>query len=282
MKLSVIIVAYVNIEDIKNCIESIDKYNDAGNDVEIIVVDNSPNMKLYEFVQQNYPSVSIIKNENTGFGDANNKGVEIAKGDILFFLNPDTILVEPLFQHIIKRMQDKTVGIMGFDLLTGDMKKNSSYGWIDKDGLLQNQLLKVFKKIGYFNEKKMYIEGANMIIRKEVFEAAGRFDANIFMYFEEQDLSKRVIKLGYRNVYDESHSLIHLQGGSSSSETSLKYEVESLKYYCKKYDMNLQKIVAKKIRAIKFKRFIFGFINQEKHLYYTNYLKKYKEVCHDN
>lgn len=281
-KISIIIVAYVNIEDIKNCIESIGKYNDAGENVEIIVVDNSPNMKLYEFVQQHYPFVSLIKNENTGFGDANNKGAEIAKGDILFFLNPDTILVEPLFQHIVQRMQDSTIGILGFNLLKSNLKKNSSYNWIDKEGLFYNQIMKIFKKLNYFNGEKMYIEGANMILRKEVFDAAGRFDKNLFMYFEEQDLSKRVLKLGYKSVYDASHSLIHLQGGSSSSETSLMHELNSLKYYCNKYDINFQQRVAKKIRAMKLKKFIFKFINQEKHLYYVNSLKKYEEVCYDN
>ena len=36
-KVSIIIVAYINIEDIKNCIESIEKYNDVGDALEIIV-----------------------------------------------------------------------------------------------------------------------------------------------------------------------------------------------------------------------------------------------------
>ncbi len=280
-KISIIIVAYINIEDIKNCIESIRKYNDVGGALEIIVVDNSPNMKLYDFVKYNYPCVTIVKNENTGFGDANNKGATIAKGDILFFLNPDTILIEPLFQHIIYRMKDTAIGILGFNLLTKDMKKNSSYGWIDRDGLINNQLLKLYKRFGYFNEKKMYIEGANMIIRKKVFENAGKFDENLFMYFEEQDLSKRVLGLGYKNVFDSSHSLIHLQGGSSSKAT-LNYELESFRYYCQKYHLNFQGKIVKRIRAIRFKMFIFKFINQNKYAYYLDTLKIYEEARYDS
>lgn len=280
-KVSIIIVAYINIEDIKNCIESIKKYNDVGDALEIIVVDNSPNMDLYNYVENNFPFVMIIKNNNTGFGDANNKGAAIAKGDILFFLNPDTILIEPLFQHIINRMQDTSIGILGFNLLTRDMKKNSSYGWIDRDGLINNQLMKLYKKIGYFNGQKMYIEGANIIIRKKVFENAGRFDKNLFMYFEEQDLSKRVIELGCKSVFDCSCSLIHLQGGSSGKGT-LKYELESYRYYCQKYHIDFQARIAKKIRAIKFKMFIFKFINQNKYEYYLSTLKMYKEARYDS
>lgn len=281
-KISVIIVAYVNIEDIKNCIESIVAQNDLGNEIEIIVVDNSPNMNLYQFVQQTYPFVTLIKNENTGFGDANNKGAEVAKGDILFFLNPDTILVEPIFGHIEERMKDPKIGILGLNLLDKNYKKNSSYGWIDRDNILSNQLLKLYKKLGYFDGNRMYIEGANIIIRKQVFNEAGRFDKNLFMYFEEQDLSKRVLQLGYQSVYDGTHSLIHLQGGSSSSESSLKYELTSLKYYCKKYNLDFSKRVKKKIRSMKLKKAIFRFLDQNRYCYYTNSLKTYEEVRYDN
>lgn len=280
-KISIIIVAYINVEDVKNCIESIKRHNDVGDALEIIIVDNSPNMKLYNFVRDNYSDVTIIKNENTGFGDANNKGVDVATGNIMFFLNPDTILIEPIFQHVVDRMQDSTIGILGFKLLTKDLRKNSSFGWIDRDGLVNNQLLKLYKKINYFNDKKMYIEGANMIIRKDVFELAGGFDSNLFMYFEEQDLSKRVLGLGYRNVFDSSRSLIHLQGGSSSKAT-LHYELESFKYYCDKYHFDFQKKLIKKIWGMKFKMIFFKFVNTNKYKYYLDTLKIYEEARYDN
>ena len=101
IELSVIIVSYKNLEIIVDCLNSIYKNNDIGNYLEVIVVDNSPEDNIYNYVADNFENVRIIKNQNKGFGEGNNKGACIARGKYLLFLNPDTILVEPIFGFAI-------------------------------------------------------------------------------------------------------------------------------------------------------------------------------------
>ena len=95
----------------------------------------------------------------------------------------------------------------------------------------------------------MYISGANLFIRKDIFFSCGMFDENIFMYNEEPDLIRRIKenkqtnKIGYFN----NKRIIHLEGQTtnidSNYEKMLSFEMESYKYYCKKYNINFKKKV---------------------------------------
>ena len=70
---------------------------------EIIVIDNNSNDQTAEFLKSRHENLIIIENEiNLGFSKANNKASKLAKGDYLFFLNPDTIVPENIFEIFLK------------------------------------------------------------------------------------------------------------------------------------------------------------------------------------
>ena len=53
MKISLVTVAYKNGDILLDCLNSIEKYNDLKDELEIIVVDNSPiNERVESFVRQ--------------------------------------------------------------------------------------------------------------------------------------------------------------------------------------------------------------------------------------
>ena len=79
MKLSVIIVSYENCEILRDCLESIKKFNDLKDEAEIIISDNSITNSVYEMVKKDYPEIQIIKNNNIGFGPANNRAVDTSE-----------------------------------------------------------------------------------------------------------------------------------------------------------------------------------------------------------
>ena len=91
--ISIIIVNY-KVE--KEIIESIDSIVESKPKVsyEIIVVDNDQNGKIEKNLKKSFFSdVKYIKSpSNIGYGGGNNLGAKFAKGDFLFFLNPDTIV----------------------------------------------------------------------------------------------------------------------------------------------------------------------------------------------
>lgn len=93
IKVSVILVSYNTRELTINAIRSV--YEKTQNvTFEIILVDNDSHDNTVERVEEIFPSVICIKNkENYGFGYANNIGAKIAKGEYIFLLNTDTILI---------------------------------------------------------------------------------------------------------------------------------------------------------------------------------------------
>ncbi|MFQ6990128.1 MAG: glycosyltransferase family 2 protein [Faecalibacterium prausnitzii] len=96
VNVSVIVVTYNNREELDDCINSIFQMNDIGKRLEVIVVDNSPN-DLVKIRVSKYEKVKYVRNIENGFGKGNNIGYKESIGDLLIFLNPDTILIEPIF-----------------------------------------------------------------------------------------------------------------------------------------------------------------------------------------
>lgn len=249
-KLSVIIVTYQEIDIVRNCLDSIQKYNDIGDELEVIISDNSEDDVLYEAIKAEYDWVKIIKNKNEGFGAGNNRGFEISTGKYLLFLNPDTILTEPVFQFAIDQFEkDVDLALFGVQLRSVDGKKNVSYFLMDKYGILAALSIKLSRLFNHYRDGKMFVSGADLFVRRESFDQAGRFDQKIFMYNEEPDLIRR-IKLRSnvkKTSFFRQKNIIHLEGATESSSGRIfnqqKYERawESDDYYCNKWNMNLLK-----------------------------------------
>jgi GT2 family glycosyltransferase len=72
-------------------------------DAEIIVVDNASKDASVEMVQKNFPEIICIANTvNHGFPKGNNIGVNVAKGEYVCILNPDTVVAEDTFEKLLE------------------------------------------------------------------------------------------------------------------------------------------------------------------------------------
>lgn len=97
MKLSVIIVSY-NVEAfLSQCLVSVARaVSRAGEgSVEVFVVDNNSVDGTCDLVKRKFPNIVLIENSgNVGFAVANNQAIDIAKGEYILLLNPDTVVSE--------------------------------------------------------------------------------------------------------------------------------------------------------------------------------------------
>lgn len=292
MKLSVIIVTYQKIEIVRDCLDSIKKFNDIGDELEVIVSDNSEDNTLADTIRAEYGWVKVIKNENKGFGAGNNRGYEVSSGEYLLFLNPDTILVEPIFKFAIEQFEDDSkLALFGVQLLDKNRKKNKSFFVIDRYSTFKKLMCKFCRKLNIFIDGKMFISGANLFVRRESFEQAGKFDEKIFMYREEEDLTKRIKLYSWAKkikFFRDKH-IIHLEGGTevqSSTQTlvSLTRVLEVSGYYADKWGLNVKKIYHKNIRYETIKLIIYFFLlkkdkielQKKKIGLYRKYLEKLK------
>lgn len=267
-ELSVIIVCYNCLPLIKQCIESIDRFNDIGDGLEIIVVDNSEDSSTFEWLRSERPDIIAIDNENKGFGHGNNVGVVAASGRYLLFLNPDTILIEPIFAYAVKKFDsDPKLGVFGVRLLDADRKRTDSFGLRFVMGAWLTALNDLLVSAEIFIPSKMFILGADIFIRRDTFIQAGLFDENIFMYCEEADLCNRVNDCGMKNRYFREKSLIHLEGKTQASPNvprTYQRVTESRRYYCQKNGLDFRKYLKKELRYCRFKKAAFGLTGKTK------------------
>jgi GT2 family glycosyltransferase len=236
MKLSIIIVSWNVREDLIRCIQSIEE-NRPRAEFEVIVVDNASYDGTVDSIKQDFPDVTIIANEkNRGFAAANNQGIKKARGQYLFFLNPDTI-VHPLSLDVLINFMDgnSDAGTCGPKLLNDDGTTQPStrrfptfrgalyrhtafrFLWIFRSEY-EKLLMKDFD---YDREMDVdEVTGAALMVRRSVIDQVGDMDESFFMYYEEVDLCYRIKQAGWRTVFVPEGVITHL-GGRSASQISV-------------------------------------------------------------
>lgn len=228
---SIILVNYKTSELLTNALNSVIEKS-AGFSYEAIVVDNSEDKEEFAKLENlQKDNIHLIDAKaNLGFGKANNLGAAMAKGNYLYFLNADTILMNNAINEL-KDFLDKhpDVGAVGSNLFTKERCPNHSFIPFEKnikgERRINSLITSLKRKIGnkridfnYSNkplEIKGYVCGASLMIRKDLFKKMGGFDKDIFMYAEESLLCYRVIhETSFRIFNVPSSKIIHLEGGS--------------------------------------------------------------------
>ena len=269
MKVSVIIVAYKNGDVLKESLDSLRQHNDLGSDLEVIIVDNSPESeRVYSSLQtSSFPGARYIPADNRGFGAGNNEGAKASIGEILCFMNPDIIYIEPLFAKAYQKFQhDPDLMLFGGKLLQADRSPGFSFYYDYSSNLWLRTMDKVQNRRDHFIPKKMYTSGSNMFVRREAFFAAGMFDENIFMYNEEMDLIRRIRKAvpGAKNAYFPDIRMIHLERQSTPQGIeSFKRGLESSVYYGKKYGLDVRKKIRFEARYARMKLMAYSVLKRE-------------------
>ena len=238
-KISVIIVNY-NVEFfLEQCLNSVKKAleNVSG---EVFVVDNNSIDGSVEMVRLKFPEINLIANkDNRGFSKANNQAIEIAKGEYILLLNPDTVVEEDTFAKVIAFMdKHPNAGGLGVRMMDGkgvflpESKRGlptPAVAFFKIFGL--SKLFPKSKKFGqyhlsYLNEFETnevdILSGAFMLMRKEALDKVGLLDETFFMYGEDIDLSYRIQKGGYSNYYFPETRIIHYKG-ESTKKSSVNY-----------------------------------------------------------
>lgn len=263
--ITIIIVNYHSANMVIDCINSIfEKTKDVT--YEIIVVDNASGDNSVEKLQETFADrISVIASEeNLGFGRANNLGNVRARGEYIFLLNPDTILVN----NAIKILRDSLAenpqyGVVGGNLYMPDMTPAPSYCLrfddlaSEKKNASWRKLIgsKVREKLGFnkslpfedaFNRTEQalqvaYIFGADMMMKKALFDEVGGFDPDFFMYAEEEELTWRITQKGYQVMSIPEAKIIHLEGATTKnqnefSERQFKMRMNgAMTYYYKRF-----------------------------------------------
>jgi len=263
-ELSVIIVNYNGICFLKDCLDSLqEKLKSISS--EIIILDNDSQDESCSFIKKNYPNVKLIESKvNYGFGKGNNEAVKHAVGKYILLFNNDTILLNDIYPAIQLLKRDKSIGVIGINMLSGNREYLQAAGefpnsrnlfWMKRAFLFNKDFIS-----GNFT-KDIYevdwLTGSFLLLSKEVYDNIGGFDESYFMYVEDVDFCKKIANLGLKRIFISSLSYIHFVGFKKSKNPML---VAGYKIYLKKHFKGLSyfiallsleiNVIVKKIKAI--------------------------------
>ena len=116
-KISIITVVKNSVSTIEKCIKSVIDQN--YKNIEYIIIDGNSNDGTSKIIDKYKDKISLIVRENDqSIWDAMNKGVELANGEIIGFLNADDFYY-PIALEIVNRYFDEN----NIDFLFGSVKK---------------------------------------------------------------------------------------------------------------------------------------------------------------
>ena len=206
-----------------------------GLEAEIIVVDNKSSDDSCEMVQSLFPEITLIQNDrNYGFSKGNNIGVQLAKGEYVCILNPDSVVTETTFKDLLEFAdQQDNIGIVGCRLIDGqgqflpESKRNIPTPSVAIKKLLGWSKYYYATTIDELETGPVSVfVGAFMLMKKTIYDEVGGFDEDYFMYGEDIDLSYKVLKAGYKNTYVGTTTVIHYKG-----ESTLKDKTYAKRFY---------------------------------------------------
>ena len=246
LNVSVIIVSFNTCELLRNCLKSVfEKTTDVS--FEVIVSDNGSVDGSVEMVKGEFPQVVLIENNaNLGFGTANNRGLDVAKGEFVFYLNSDTLLLNnaiKVFYDYWKKHENESFGALGCNLVDANGVLTESHGKFPESKKLLKKMARhllafyakcVLKFFGcdisgirpvpvyeLHDGDVDYVVGADLFVKNSSY---ARFDEDFFLYYEETDMQLRMKKDGLRRALIDGPSVVHLvRGGKNKIDDVLRY-----------------------------------------------------------
>jgi GT2 family glycosyltransferase len=199
-RISVIIVNWNNQTDTLACLASLDQCHYP--ELEVIVVDNASTDGSVEAIQENYPKVYLVRNqENLGFTGGNNTGMKISfqgKADYAFLLNNDAEIAEDSLEKLVDFMESKPDVWAAAPLIYYYSQQNviwSAGGKIDERRAMTQMLGTDEDDRGQFGTIPFPVDfatGCAMMVRRTAVEKFGMLDDRFFMYYEEVEWCTRM------------------------------------------------------------------------------------------
>lgn len=226
---SIITVNFNHSHVTDDLLDSIIQFNHFS-DIEVIVVDNGSTLDPVPKWQKKYPDFIFIRSQqNLGFAGGNNLGIKVAKGDLLFLVNNDTIFTANLIEHLMSTLlKHPKVGIVSPKLLYFDQPNILQYaGYTSMNYFTgRNACIGQFEidhgQYDTFEGQTGYAHGAAMMVKRSVIEKAGLMFEGFFLYYEELDWCESIKRAGFEVWVNTKASIYHKESISVGKKTALK------------------------------------------------------------
>jgi len=200
---------------------------------EVIVIDNASSVSIH-LLEESFPRVKFIYNQiNKGFSFACNQGLSQATGNWVMFLNSDVEIDEPRIENMIRFVEEKNLVAASPDFSNDDYKKPIPSFWS-----LFVEFTPLSTLISLSEASPLTLVGGCLLIKKTTLLGLQGWDERFFLWFEDSDLSKRLVeqKLPFELIKDTG--INHIGGTSLRTLTTQEQRTIfflSLRLYAEKY-----------------------------------------------
>ncbi len=226
MKASIVIPLYGKWALTERCLESLEAALGPrlGTEIEVVVVDNASPDDSAERLDAWRDRVEVILLEqNRNFGGGNNVGARAATGEVVIFLNNDTVVGPGTLEALAETAAAADVGAAGLRMLYPDGTiQHGGFAWL-RDGervvtahLFHHDRGDTPAANAVFDLRA--VTGACLATRRDLFLELGGFDEQFVNGWEDVDYCLRAGARGLRVVYRGDLSIVHDEGQTTGRD----------------------------------------------------------------
>lgn len=230
-ELSVVIPSWNTRELLATCLEKL--FAADLPTCEVIVVDNGSEDDSAGLVRESFPDVTLLENaENEGFARACNRGMEAASGRWVLLLNTDTEVAPDAVRRMLDFLAEHPeYGAAAPRLVHGDGRVQKSCHrfpnlatclffstplerWWPRSPEMRRYFMLDWDHAGDRDVDQP--PAAVLLLRREALERVGLFDPDLWLFYNDVDLSLRLARDGWRTRYLGDAVVVHHEGASTS------------------------------------------------------------------
>ena len=215
LKQACIIVCTVDrLADLEECLKSLRPFRAAV--AELIVVNNGPHLAAVEGIARRYDA-RVVTEPRRGVSRARNAGIRATKGNILAFLDDDSVADPNWLPLLLTPFHDPEVLAVAGSMFAQTLRDpvSQAFDFLVRGQFPESQLTHDGNtEKSFFPMRSALVGNANMAIRREAFDRFGYFDTRFgrgtrIGSGEEPDLLLRILLGGAKIVVEPAARILH-------------------------------------------------------------------------
>ncbi len=203
---------------LKHCLERV--FDQPYPQKEVIVVDSSSNDESEQVIAQ-FPETIVVRlrEQRNNMPLARNEGIAVSTGEIIAFIDDDSMIYPTWLKAMVDAYNDETVGAVGGRITRKpepycDLETGTPTLQVKPSGIA---IARGFDLVSEAPIDVDHLVGCNMSFRRKALQQVGGFDSNYTLtnYREETDLFIRLKKTGWRIMFVPSMSVKHVSARSA-------------------------------------------------------------------